>query len=180
MGLHLITGQNVGQDSRGIMQKDTSLTGLSMLYGVSLTSIQNANFGGTSLEHLYSWLAANGGTRQGADPGVPTGYHWSFTPGMVIEIPGAVSKSPPPANIPVDPAGPTTPGVEPGSPVVTQKAGVGVGGGLTTWLLIGVAVYFFMNGGKKGKKRRKPRRKRKTTRRRRRRNYYRSYYGGGD
>ena len=165
MSLHLITGQYVGQGANGIGQYDTSLTGLSMLYGVSVAAIQNANFGGTSLEQLYTWLSENGGEPQAADPSVPTGRHWSFRPGMVIDIPGKASKSPPPENEPVEPAGPTTPGVEPGAPVVSQ-ASMG-GGGLTTWLILGVAVYFLMNGGKKGKKRRKTK-KRKTTRRRRR------------
>ena len=162
MALHLITGQVVGQDNRGIMQKDTSLTGLSMLYGVAVASIQNANFGGTSLEQLYTWLEANGGEMQAADRSVPTGYHWSFRPGMVIEIPGVVSKSPPPSNVPVEPAGPITPDVEPGAPVT--QAAVGGGNTLTTLLILGVAYYFFF--GKKTKKRRKKRKTRRKTRRR--------------
>ena len=176
MALHYITGGG-----------DDNLQALSNMYGVPLREIQIANFGGTSLSHLYTWLKNNGGTRQSADPSVPTGYHWSFTPGMVIEIPGvAVSKSPPPASGDMKPAGPATDyetgytgDSDEGTGIdLTPPKGASVAEGLFTMkgiLIMGV-LWWAIWGQKKKKTTRRRRKttkrrttRRKTTRRRRRR-----------
>jgi hypothetical protein len=91
---------------------ESSLAALASLYGVSASAISNATFGGSGASLIYPWLRDNGGTRQSAAPQVPTGYHWSFAPGMVVNIPG-VEESLSPSSYYADP-----PAI-PGGPEVT-------------------------------------------------------------
>jgi hypothetical protein len=86
---------------------ESSLAALASLYGVSASAISNATFGGSGASLIYPWLRDNGGTRQSSAPQVPTGYHWSFAPGMVVNIPG-VEESLSPSSYYSDP--PATPG----------------------------------------------------------------------
>jgi len=74
---------------------DTSFSDLAKLYGVSWRDIANLNFGTIKASVIYPWLQDHGGQRQAKDNSVPTGYHWSFSPGMVVNIPGTYdTKSP--------------------------------------------------------------------------------------
>lgn len=183
---HYIKGEYVGIHN-GVEQYDTSLQGLSMLYGISWTAIADATFGGHTEQEIYGWLSINGGQQQQQDDSVYTGYHWSFAPGMVAEIPGvSASQSPIPAGVPVVPAGPAVDVNGNSEPGITPSQ-AGIGGGMMTWLMVAVGIYFLfgdelMGKPKRKRRRRKPakRRKRKTTKRRRRRNYFHQFYDGDD
>jgi len=160
---------------------------LANAYGVTPQSIASANGFSYSMSSIYGWLSVNGGTRQAAAD-VPTGYHWSFTPGMVVNVPTSKPSLSPVISIedtiPGGPAVEPEPddlsiGPEPGEPGVPGPAQAAAGGGLTMWLILGVAAYFFLSGSGKGKAKSKSRKrstrkstkrstKRKTSRRRRR------------
>jgi len=136
-----------------------------------------ANFKGTSLKLLYEWLSTHGGKQQTADSSVPTGYHWSFQPGMTVVIPGdKPSLSPPPTDEPVIAAGPATGDNEEleGTEVTTlvsefepldisvddgeaQPAKAAAGGGFLNILLLGVGIFAvlqIMKGKGKGRHKR--------------------------
>lgn len=100
---------------------ESSLAALASLYGVSASAISNATFGGSGASLIYPWLRDNGGTRQASAPQVPTGYHWSFAPGMVVNIPGVSESMSPPsyyADPPAVPGGPEVTVLYVDSPVV--------------------------------------------------------------
>jgi len=112
--LHYITGMYAG-DFKGKAQYDTSLRGLSLLYGVSWDQIALVTMGTTSGTAINSWLSQNGGVS------VPAG--WSFAPGMIAKIPGVSSSKslPPPEG--GDPAGPEVSPEESGGEVADPGTG---------------------------------------------------------
>lgn len=180
MTLHVVTGYN-----------DTSFADLASMYGVSSKSIITANYGsGAGATSIYNWLSQHDGTQQAEDPNVATGYHWSLSPEMVVEIPGvSVSKSPlaggdykpggPLVSIPASSAvedyststststSTETVGVSPGEAVpVPEEAAIMGGGDLWTWAAVGFLGFLLFSGkGKKKRTYRKRTSRRKTTRR---------------
>lgn len=109
---------------------ESSLAALASLYGVSASAISNATFGGSGASLIYPWLRDNGGTRQASAPQVPTGYHWSFAPGMVVNIPGASESLSPPsyyADPPATPGGPEVQVLYVDSPVVGDSGAPSTG-----------------------------------------------------
>jgi len=183
---------------------DETFAWLATAYGVAWKDIAIATFGRWETKYWYPWLRDNGGKRLGANASVSTGYHWTWNPGMVINVPtsgnslstiydaiaglfmirpgGPLVQLPGATPEPLGQAEPTPSGQppvepDPASPKPpaeqdpTQPAQAAVGGGLTMWLLVGVAAYFILSGKGKGKAKGKPRKKsakRKTSRRRRR------------
>lgn len=159
-----------------VVRGNESLEAIASFYpGVSWQDIANATFGGHSVSAIYDWLSTHGGVPGRPYDGHHTGRHWMFAPGMVVNVPhpgpsvspvqGTPDEKPGGSSVDVEPSGPSGPGRPP-----KQAA---TGGGLTTWLIIGAAVYFIFGDeifGKK-KKKRKTRRKtrRKPAKRRRRR-----------
>lgn len=77
MRLHMVQGPG-----------DDNLALLSGAYGIPAKDIGIATFGQWSTSVIYNWLKNNGGIPHRKDSSVPTGYHWSFAPGMVVNIPG--------------------------------------------------------------------------------------------
>jgi len=73
---------------------DDSFLSLAKIYNVRWEDIANLTFGTTRASYIYPWLRDNGGKKQASDPNVPTGYHWSFSKGMVVNIPTDKSVSP--------------------------------------------------------------------------------------
>ena len=66
---------------------DDNIALLAGLYSVAAKDIGIATFGQWSTSVIYNWLKNNGGIPQRKDSSVATGYHWSFAPGMVVNIP---------------------------------------------------------------------------------------------
>jgi len=68
-------------------QSESSADVLGKMYGVSAAAILKETFGSIGASVIYPWLEQNGGLKQGSDKKVPTGYHWSWNNGMVVNIP---------------------------------------------------------------------------------------------
>lgn len=169
---------------------DDNFAKLSNMYGVSASDIAYASGYSWDEDAIYDWLSANRGTKQSRYPSTPSGYIWSFTPGMVLNIPGVdASRSPvvagavpapfpggPEVVIVASPDGGTVVQPTNGDQDTVVPGGGGgasqaaVGGGLTNIIIAGVAIgavmYLFGGGKKKGKGRAKGK-SRKTTRARR-------------
>jgi phosphotransferase system glucose/maltose/N-acetylglucosamine-specific IIC component len=77
---------------------DDNLALLSEAYRIPAKDIGIATFGQWSTSVIYNWLKNNGGIPQRKDSSVPTGYHWSFAPMMVVNIPGAGESLSPPVD----------------------------------------------------------------------------------
>jgi hypothetical protein len=111
--------------------EDDSLWFLSKMYGVSGDAISRATFGGVGATLIYPWLRDNGGTRQARAPEVPTGYHWSFSPGMVVNIPDPVDESQSPvsnfADPPAFPGGPSVTVLYVDAPIVGESGAPSTG-----------------------------------------------------
>lgn len=117
---HQIRGRVNGID-------DTSLENIAKLYnkawadaGFPLTvtwqEIADLNFGAHTVKAIYDWLSTHGGTRQSPYSGHSSGYHWSFTVGQVLKVPGPLSLSYPDSNATVAIGDPDAPVVQPSTP----------------------------------------------------------------
>jgi hypothetical protein len=174
---HQIRGKINGVD-------DTSLENIAKLYNeawknanfdlaTNWKEIADLNFGGHTVSIIYDWLSTHGGTRQGKYSGHKSGYHWSFTPGQVLKIPGPISLSYPDSGATVAIGDPNAPIVDSdstpsspsgesqavpkeetkslaqgqtGSPIA--KAGMGI----TGWLIAGGLLFVAIAFSKKDKK----------------------------
>ncbi len=116
---HQIRGNINGVD-------DTSLENIAKLYNqawkeasfplsVTWQEIADLNFGSHTVKAIYDWLSTHGGTRQGPYSGHTSGYHWSFTPGQILIVPGPLSLSLPDDNATVTIGDPEAPIVQPGT-----------------------------------------------------------------
>lgn len=65
---------------------DQSFSGIARIYGVGWKDVGIANFGRWGASYVYPWLRDHGGT-PGADANVPTGQHWFWTVGMIVNVP---------------------------------------------------------------------------------------------
>jgi len=121
---HQIRGRVNGVD-------DTSLASIAALYNkawadasFSLSTtwqeIADINFGDHTVKAIYDWLSTHGGTRQTRYSGHPSGYHWSFTVGQVLKVPGPLSLSYPDEQATVAIGDPNAPVVQPNTPSQTS------------------------------------------------------------
>lgn len=106
---------------------DTSLENIAKLYnkawadaGFPLSTtwqeIADLNFGSHTVKAIYDWLSTHGGTRQTPYSGHSSGYHWSFTVGQVLKVPGPLSLSYPDSNATVAIGDPNAPVTQPSTP----------------------------------------------------------------
>lgn len=175
---HQIRGRVNGVD-------DTSLENIARIYnqawasaGFSLSTtwqeIADLNFGAHTVKAIYDWLSTHGGTRQTPYSGHSSGYHWSFTVGQVLKVPGPLSLSYPDEQATVAIGDPNAPVTQPSTPSQTSgqqaippeetqalaeqqskspvaQAGMGIG-----WIVgIGLAVGAVLLSKKNGKTTRK-------------------------
>lgn len=159
---------------------------LAKLYGISASDIADASGYNWSTDFIYDWLSTHGGTRQTPYAGHDSGYHWSLTPGMVLNIPAVSSKSPviagavpapfaggpsvvivssPNGEMTVQPEnGSNDVGPSPASPASPART-ASAGGSFTNILLAGVAigaVWYFLSGDSKPKPKHRTRAKSKS------------------
>lgn len=96
-------------------REDDQFVTIAAIYGVTWQAVAVATYGHSGASRIYPWLEQNGGTRRARDDSVPTGYHWSLTSGMAVNVPTDRESIYSPEDAWDDPDGPV---LMPGGPLV--------------------------------------------------------------